>query len=150
MHSYLCFASPQIQHHVADLLSELVNLFFVPAHRPYQRAQVFAVLLLRHSAINYEFSKTSSRVPASPRGHFRISTQLCWLKPSWFLLAEEDRMINPSTQRFRANRMGAHLRSEHADQIRTSTERYRGPRALVFRWVCQHRFGFAAQNAWRS
>jgi len=28
-------------------------------------------------------------------------------KPSWFLIAEEDRMINPKTQHFMANRMGA-------------------------------------------
>jgi len=28
-------------------------------------------------------------------------------KPSWFLIAEQDRMINPKTQRFMADRMGA-------------------------------------------
>ena len=28
-------------------------------------------------------------------------------KPSWFLIAEEDRMINPKTQHFMANRMRA-------------------------------------------
>jgi pimeloyl-ACP methyl ester carboxylesterase len=36
-------------------------------------------------------------------------------KPSWFLLAEEDRMINPKTQRFMADRMGASVRSERVD-----------------------------------
>jgi pimeloyl-ACP methyl ester carboxylesterase len=36
-------------------------------------------------------------------------------KPSWFLLAEEDRMIAPETQRFMAERMGAKIRSHHAD-----------------------------------
>ncbi len=36
-------------------------------------------------------------------------------KPSWFLLAEEDRMINPKTQRFMADRMRATLRSERVD-----------------------------------
>jgi pimeloyl-ACP methyl ester carboxylesterase len=36
-------------------------------------------------------------------------------KPSWFLIAEEDRMINPVTQRFMAERMGAKLRSEKTD-----------------------------------
>ncbi len=35
--------------------------------------------------------------------------------PSWFLLAEEDRMINPGTQRYMANRMGAHIRSYQVD-----------------------------------
>ncbi len=32
-------------------------------------------------------------------------------KPSWFLIAEEDRMINPKTQHFMAERMGATARS---------------------------------------
>ncbi len=36
-------------------------------------------------------------------------------KPSWFLLAEEDRMINPKTQRFMADRMGATVRSKRVD-----------------------------------
>jgi pimeloyl-ACP methyl ester carboxylesterase len=36
-------------------------------------------------------------------------------KPSWFLLAEEDRMINPKTQRFMADRMGATARSKRVD-----------------------------------
>lgn len=36
-------------------------------------------------------------------------------KPSWYLVAEEDRMINPATQRFMAQRMGARIRSEKVD-----------------------------------
>jgi len=36
-------------------------------------------------------------------------------KPSWYLLAEEDRMISPKTQRFLAERMGARIRSERVD-----------------------------------
>jgi pimeloyl-ACP methyl ester carboxylesterase len=36
-------------------------------------------------------------------------------KPSWFLLAEEDRMISPDTQRFMAERMGATVRSYEVD-----------------------------------
>jgi pimeloyl-ACP methyl ester carboxylesterase len=41
-------------------------------------------------------------------------------KPSWFLIAEEDRMINPKTQRFMAERMGARTRSlpvDHAPML---------------------------------
>ena len=37
------------------------------------------------------------------------------VKPSWYLVAEEDRMINPITQHFMAQRMGAHIRSEAVD-----------------------------------
>ena len=36
-------------------------------------------------------------------------------KPTWFLIAEDDRMINPKTQRFMAERMGAKIRSHHLD-----------------------------------
>ncbi len=35
--------------------------------------------------------------------------------PSWYLLAEEDRMIPPETQRFMAERMGATIRSHAVD-----------------------------------
>ncbi len=36
-------------------------------------------------------------------------------KPSWFLIAEKDRMINPKTQHFMAQRMGAATRSLAVD-----------------------------------
>jgi pimeloyl-ACP methyl ester carboxylesterase len=36
-------------------------------------------------------------------------------KPSWFLLAEEDRMISLDTQRFMSDRMGANVRSHSVD-----------------------------------
>jgi pimeloyl-ACP methyl ester carboxylesterase len=42
--------------------------------------------------------------------------------PSWFLLAEEDRMINPKTQRFMADRMGASVRSHPVDHTPMYTE----------------------------
>lgn len=36
-------------------------------------------------------------------------------KPSWFLIAEEDRMINPKTQHFMAERMGAQIQALPVD-----------------------------------
>ncbi len=36
-------------------------------------------------------------------------------KPSWFFLAQEDRMIHPTTQRFMAERMKANIRSHQVD-----------------------------------
>ena len=36
-------------------------------------------------------------------------------KSSWFLVAEEDRMINPETQHFMAERMDAKIRSCSVD-----------------------------------
>jgi pimeloyl-ACP methyl ester carboxylesterase len=37
------------------------------------------------------------------------------VRPSWYLIAEEDRMISPTTQHFMAQRMGARIRSEKVD-----------------------------------
>jgi pimeloyl-ACP methyl ester carboxylesterase len=43
------------------------------------------------------------------------------VKPSWYLVAEEDRMINPSTQLFMAQRMGARIRSAKVDHTPLAT-----------------------------
>jgi pimeloyl-ACP methyl ester carboxylesterase len=47
--------------------------------------------------------------------------------PTWYLIAEEDRMINPETQRFMANRMGATIRSYKVDH----TPMYTAPELVV-------------------
>jgi pimeloyl-ACP methyl ester carboxylesterase len=48
-------------------------------------------------------------------------------KPSWYLVAEEDRMINPKTQHFMAQRMKAKIRSEKVDHTPLVT----APNAVV-------------------
>ena len=48
-------------------------------------------------------------------------------RPSWYLIAEEDRMINPQTQRFMADRMGASVRSHRVDH----TPMYADPSLVV-------------------
>jgi pimeloyl-ACP methyl ester carboxylesterase len=51
-----------------------------------------------------------------------------WKKtPTWYLVAEEDRMINPETQRFMAGRMGATIRSHRVDH----TPMYTAPELVV-------------------
>jgi pimeloyl-ACP methyl ester carboxylesterase len=45
----------------------------------------------------------------------KASTPAWKVKPSWYLVAEEDRMINPATQLFLARRMGAQIQSEKVD-----------------------------------
>ena len=42
-------------------------------------------------------------------------------KPSWYLVAEGDRMINPKTQHFLAQRMGARTRVENVDHTPIAT-----------------------------
>jgi pimeloyl-ACP methyl ester carboxylesterase len=49
------------------------------------------------------------------------------MTPSWYLVAEEDRMINPETQRFMAGRMGADIRSHNVDH----TPMYTAPELVV-------------------
>jgi pimeloyl-ACP methyl ester carboxylesterase len=46
-------------------------------------------------------------------------------KPSWFLIAEEDRMINPKTQHFMAKRMQARIHSFAVDHTPLLTARER-------------------------
>jgi pimeloyl-ACP methyl ester carboxylesterase len=42
-------------------------------------------------------------------------------RPSWFLVAEQDRMINPETQHFMAARMNAQVRSHQVDHTPSVT-----------------------------
>ena len=52
-----------------------------------------------------------------------VTRQPTWkTKPTWYLLAEEDRMIKPTTQRFMAERMGAKIRSYPVDHSPMYTE----------------------------
>jgi pimeloyl-ACP methyl ester carboxylesterase len=52
-----------------------------------------------------------------------IIPQPTWkTKPTWYLLAEEDRMIKSTTQRFMAERMGAKIRSHPVDHTPMYTE----------------------------
>ncbi len=48
-------------------------------------------------------------------------------KPTWYLVAEEDRMINPKTQRFMADRMGAKVRPHPVDH----TPMYADPKVVI-------------------
>jgi hypothetical protein len=45
----------------------------------------------------------------------KISVPAWRKKPGWYFIAEEDRMINPETQRFMADRMGARVHSHGVD-----------------------------------
>jgi pimeloyl-ACP methyl ester carboxylesterase len=54
-------------------------------------------------------------------------TPLWKLRPSWFLIAEEDRMINPKTQHFMAHRMGATVQSHRVDH----TPMYAEPAVVI-------------------
>jgi pimeloyl-ACP methyl ester carboxylesterase len=63
-------------------------------------------------------------------------------KPSWYLVAEDDRMINPATQRFLAERMGAQIRQANVDHAPLVT----APE-LVVEVILQAVTGLAARPA---
>jgi pimeloyl-ACP methyl ester carboxylesterase len=43
-------------------------------------------------------------------------------RPSWYLIAEQDRMINPATQKFMAERMHAHIHTHDVDHAPLITQ----------------------------
>jgi pimeloyl-ACP methyl ester carboxylesterase len=57
----------------------------------------------------------------------RASAPAWKTKPSWYLIAEEDRMILQETQRFMADRMGATIRLHKVDH----TPMYTAPSLVV-------------------
>ena len=73
-------------------------------------------------AITHKASPDESKIAAAlqrPIGVYCIQepapVPLWKSKPSWFLIAEEDRMINPKTQHFMADRMGAKIHTYPVD-----------------------------------
>ena len=73
-------------------------------------------------ALTHKASADESRIAAATQRPLgvkciqELSPAPAWkTKPSWFLIAEEDRMISQKTQRFMANRMHAKIHSVPAD-----------------------------------
>ena len=75
-----------------------------------------------HRALAQKASPDQAKIAASVQRPLAVQciqepapTPLWKSKPSWYLVAEEDRMINPKTQHFMADRMGATVRSHRVD-----------------------------------
>jgi len=85
-------------------------------------------------AITHKASADESRIAAAlqrpigvPCIQEPVPTPAWKTKPSWFLVAEDDRMINPKTQHFMANRMGAKVHSYPVDHSPMISE----PRVVI-------------------
>ncbi|MDR3662691.1 MAG: alpha/beta hydrolase [Mycobacterium sp.] len=76
---------------------------FAGAFAPYADAEDLAVL----AAVQRPISAACIQQPVSEPGWRRL--------PTWYLQADEDRMINPLTQAFMARRMGAQVRQHQVD-----------------------------------
>jgi pimeloyl-ACP methyl ester carboxylesterase len=76
----------------------------------------FAEAFAQHaSAEEQELLKAVQRPIAAACIGVKVGPPLWKERPSWFLVAEQDRMILPDTQRFMAERMKARVRSHPVD-----------------------------------
>src|ERR1700728_255085 len=87
-----------------------------------------------HRALAQNASPDQAKIAASVQRPLSVQciqepmpTPLWKSKPSWYLVAEEDRMINPTTQRFMAERMHAAVRPHRVDH----TPMYSAPAIVV-------------------
>jgi pimeloyl-ACP methyl ester carboxylesterase len=87
-----------------------------------------------HRALAQNASGDQAKIAASVQRPLSVHciqepmpTPLWKSKPSWYLVAEEDRMINPTTQRFMAERMHATVRPHRVDH----TPMYSAPAVVV-------------------
>jgi hypothetical protein len=85
--------------------------------------EAFAVAFAQHaSAAEQALLAAVQRPIAVPCISTPVERPLWKDRPSWFLVAEHDRMIVPDTQRFMAGRMGAKVRSYPVDHTPIVTE----------------------------
>ena len=78
--------------------------------------QGFATAFAQHASPERAALFTATQRPIAVACIQEKAPRPAWkVKPSWYLVAEEDRMISPATQLFMAQRMGAQIRSEKVD-----------------------------------
>ncbi|MGC1301269.1 MAG: alpha/beta hydrolase [Caulobacteraceae bacterium] len=78
--------------------------------------EAFAAAFAQHAPAAEQAALSAVQRPISPAAITVPVGRPRWKDlPSWYLLAEEDRMIVPETQRFMAERMGARVRSHPVD-----------------------------------
>ena len=76
----------------------------------------FAAAFAQHASAEEQTLLAAVQRPISPACITVAVDRPLWKeRPSWFLVAEEDRMIAPETQRFMATRMKARVRSHQVD-----------------------------------
>jgi pimeloyl-ACP methyl ester carboxylesterase len=78
--------------------------------------QGFGIALSQHASPERAALLAATQRPIAVACIQQKAPRPAWkARPSWYLVAEEDRMISPVTQRFMAERMGARIRSEKVD-----------------------------------
>ncbi|HZB89857.1 MAG TPA: alpha/beta hydrolase [Stellaceae bacterium] len=78
--------------------------------------EAFAAAFAQHATVEEQIVLAAVQRPISPACITVPVARPLWRdRPAWFLLAEQDHMIVPETQRFMAQRMQAQLRSHPVD-----------------------------------
>jgi pimeloyl-ACP methyl ester carboxylesterase len=78
--------------------------------------EAFATAFCQHAAPEQAAFLAATQRPIAVACIQQKAPSPAWkTKPSWYLVAQEDRMINPNTQRYLAHRMRAKIRSESID-----------------------------------
>jgi len=76
----------------------------------------FRNAVLHNASADQKIISTAVQRPIAVKCIQEVTPTPTWkAKPTWYLLAEEDRMISPRTQRFMAERMGAKIHSHPVD-----------------------------------
>ena len=84
----------------------------------YLPEEAFAAAFAQHAPVEEQVVLAAVQRPISPACITVAVDRPLWKdRPTWFLVAEQDRMIAPETQRFMAQRMQAKARSHPVDHI---------------------------------
>lgn len=119
---YIAAMAPDEGETVGELLHRAAPHAGAPALTPdedgflWMSAKGFADAVAHESSADDALLMAATQRPIAIRCVQEQMTKPAWKeKPSWFLLAERDRMIAPETQRFMAHRTGGHILSMEVD-----------------------------------
>jgi pimeloyl-ACP methyl ester carboxylesterase len=119
---YIAGMAPDEGEAVGELLHRAPPHASAPALVPdedaflWMSAKGFADAVAHESSADDALPMTATQKPITIKCVQEQMTKPAWKeKPSWFLVAERDRMIAPETQRFMAHRAGSHMIENEVD-----------------------------------
>jgi pimeloyl-ACP methyl ester carboxylesterase len=131
---YVAALAPDQDETVADVFTRAAPHPQAPKLEPdghgliYLPEAAFAAAFAPHASAEELALLAAVQRPISPACITVAMERPLWKdRPSWFLVAEQDRMIAPETQHFMAKRMQAHIRSHPVDHTPLVT----APRAVM-------------------
>ena len=129
---YIAAMAPDEGETVGELLHRAASHASAPALVPdeeaflWMSAKGFADAVAHESSADDALLMAATQKPIAIRCVQEQMTKPAWKeRPSWFLVAERDRMIAPATQRFMARRTGGHILATEVDHtpLNSASER---------------------------